>query len=332
MSWHNLISDIPGILVGHAQDAHIASGVTAVIFTAPATASIAVHGGAPGLRDTAMLSPEMTVEKVDALVLSGGSAFGLDAMGGVMAYLREQGRGFQVRDVNVPIVPGAIIFDLLNGGNKAWGREPVYWHLGFQAAAAVAEDFALGSVGAGLGATTANLKGGLGSASAMTSSGFSVGALVVVNALGRATIGDGPHFWAAPYERDGEFGNLGWPLPWPTEAAKMYIKGDLPENTTIAIVATDAVLTKAEAKRLAIMAQDGLAHALRPAHAAMDGDTVFAAGIGTALEPPSVRDLTEIGMMAADCLARAIARGIYEATPLSFPGALPSWKTKFGNR
>src|ERR1700733_2024983 len=196
MSWHNLISDIPGILVGHAQDAHIASGVTAVIFTAPATASIAVHGGAPGLRDTAMLSPEMTVEKVDALVLSGGSAFGLDAMGGVMAYLREQGRGFQVRDVNVPIVPGAIIFDLLNGGNKAWGREPVYWHLGFQAAAAVAEDFALGSVGAGLGPTPANLKGGLGSASAMTSSGFSVGALVVVNALGRATIGDGPHFWA----------------------------------------------------------------------------------------------------------------------------------------
>jgi L-aminopeptidase/D-esterase-like protein len=328
----NLISDIPGILVGHAQDAHIASGVTAVIFTAPATASIAVHGGAPGLRDTAMLSPEMTVDKVDALVLSGGSAFGLDSMGGVMAYLREQGRGFQVRDVNVPIVPGAIIFDLLNGGNKAWGREPVYWHLGFQAAAAVAEDFALGSVGAGLGATTANLKGGLGSASAMTSSGFSVGALVVVNALGRATISDGPHFWAAPYERDGEFGNLGWPLPWPAEAAKMHIKGDLPENTTIAIVATDAVLTKAEAKRLAIMAQDGLAHALRPAHAAMDGDTVFTAGTGTALKPPSVRDLTEIGMTAADCLARAIARGIYEATPLSFPGALPSWKTKFGTR
>ncbi len=331
MSLRNLITDIPGILVGHADDARIASGVTALIFAAPTTASIAVHGGAPGLRDTAMLSPEMTVDKVDALVLAGGSAFGLDAMGGVMAYLREQGRGFQIRDINVPIVPGAILFDLLNGGDKEWGREPIYWHLGFEAAAAAAGgEFALGSVGAGLGATTANLKGGIGSASAMTSRGFRVGALVAVNAIGRATIGDGPHFWAAPYERDGEFGNLGWPQPWPTEAAKMKIKGDTPENTTIAIVATDAALSKAEAKRLAIMAQDGLAHALRPAHAAMDGDTVFAAGTATALASPSVRDLTEIGMTAADCLARAIARGIYEATPLAFSGALTSWKAKFG--
>ena len=164
----------------------------------------------------------------------------------------------------------------------------------------------------------------------MTSSGFRVGALVAVNAVGRATIGDGPHFWAAPYERNGEFGNLGWPQPWPAAAAKMTIKGDAPENTTIAIVVTDAVLSKAEAKRLAIMAQDGLAHALRPAHAAMDGDTVFAASTGTAAEPPSARDLTEIGMTAADCLARAIARGIYEATSLPFPGALASWKSQYG--
>ena len=330
MGRRNLISDIPGILVGHAQDAHIASGVTALVFASPATASIAVHGGAPGLRDSALLAPEMTVDKVDALVLSGGSAFGLDSMGGTMAYLRERGRGFPVRDISVPIVPGAIIFDLLNGGNKDWGQKPVYWHLGFEAAAAAAEDFALGSVGAGLGATTANLKGGLGSASAMTSGGFCVGALVVVNALGRATIGDGPHFWAAPYEHDREFGGLGLPQPWPAKAADMHIKGDQPENTTIAIVATDAILTKPEAKRLAVMAQDGLAHALRPAHAAMDGDTVFAAGTGTALEPPSIRDLTEIGMAAADCLARAIARGIYEATPLPFADTVPSWKSRFG--
>lgn len=326
----NLITDVPGILVGHAHDARLASGVTALIFTAPATASIAVHGGAPGLRDAAMLAPEMTVDKVDALVLSGGSAYGLDAMGGVMAFLREQGRGFQIRNINVPIVPGAILFDLLNGGDKTWGKEPVYWHLGFTAAAAANTDCALGSVGAGLGANTVNLKGGIGSASAMTQGGFCVGALVAVNAVGRATIGDGPHFLAAPFERGGEFGNLGWPQPWPAEAATMRVKGDALENTTIAIVATDAALSKAEAKRLAIMAQDGLAHALRPAHAAMDGDTVFAAGTATALEPPSTRDLTEIGMTAADCLARAIARGIYEATPLTFAGALPSWKSKFG--
>jgi L-aminopeptidase/D-esterase-like protein len=326
----NLITDIPGILVGHAQDARIASGVTALIFTNPATASIAVHGGAPGLRDTAMLAPEMTVEKVDALVLSGGSAFGLDAMGGVMVYLREQGRGFRVRDINVPIVPGAILFDLLNGGNKAWGRDPVYWQLGFAAAAAAGDRFDLGSVGAGLGATTQNLKGGIGSASATTSNGFRVGALVAVNALGRATIGDGPQFWAAPYEQGGEFGNRGWPQIWPADAMEMKVKGDAPENTTIAIVATDAALSKAEAKRMAIMAQDGMAHALRPTHAAMDGDTVFAAGTRSAHQPPNLRDLTEIGMTAADCLARAIARGIFEATPLPFPGALPSWKVKFG--
>jgi L-aminopeptidase/D-esterase-like protein len=330
MRLNNLVTDLPGITVGHAQDPDIASGVTAVIFAAPATASLAIHGGAPGLRDAALLAPEMTVDKVDALVLSGGSAFGLDSMGGAMAYLRAQGRGFAVRTIRVPIVPGAILFDLLNGGDKDWGERPVYWDLGFAAAANAASIFPLGTHGAGYGALTANLKGGIGSTSARTSNGFLVGALVAVNALGQATIGDRPHFWAAPYERDGEFGNLGWPQTPPKDALGMKIKGDAPENTTIAIVATDAALTKADAKRLAVMAQDGLAHALRPTHAAMDGDTVFAAGTGTRPEPPSLRDLTEIGMLAADCLARAIARGVYEAEPLPFPDALPSWKTKFG--
>ena len=163
----NLITDVPGLSVGHAEDARIGSGTTALIFDQPAVASVAIHGGAPGLRDSALLEPDMTVEKVDALVLSGGSAFGLDAMGGVAAYLRGIGRGFAVRDMRVPIVPGAILFDLLNGGDKAWGTEPVYWHIGYRAAAAAKSEFSLGSVGAGLGATTANLKGGLGSASAI---------------------------------------------------------------------------------------------------------------------------------------------------------------------
>jgi L-aminopeptidase/D-esterase-like protein len=326
----NLITDIDGISVGHAHDEALASGVTALIFAEPAVASIAVHGGAPGLRDTGLLEPEMTVEKIDALVLSGGSAYGLDAMGGVMAFLREQGRGFSVRDIKVPIVPGAVLFDLLNGGDKAFGCEPAYWHLGLRAAERAATGtFAQGSVGAGLGATTADLKGGLGSASDTTSAGFKVGALVAVNALGRATIGDGPHFWAAPYERDGEIGGLGLPSPWPAEP-DFLIKGDAAENTTIAIVATDAALTKAEAKRLAVMAHDGMARALRPSHAAMDGDTVFAAATGHALSVPTLRDKIEIGALAADCLARAIARAVYEATPLPFKGALPSWRTKFG--
>src|SRR6202023_2753149 len=168
----NLITDIPGICVGHAHDAAIASGVPALIFEAPAIASIAVHGGAPGLRDAALLEPGMTIERVDALVLSGGSIYGLDSMGGVAAFLRESGRGFAVRDIKVPIVPGAVLFDLLNGGDKNFGHEPVYWHLGYRAAAEAAVEFALGSVGAGFGATTENLKGGLGSASDATSGRF----------------------------------------------------------------------------------------------------------------------------------------------------------------
>lgn len=322
----NLITDVPGLRVGQDHDPTLASGVTAVIFDAPAVASIAVHGGAPGLRDTALLEPSMTVERVDALVLSGGSVYGLDSMGGVVAFLRERGRGLAVRDIKVPIVPGAILFDLLNGGDKNFGREPVYRRLGYKAAAAAASAFELGSAGAGHGATTANLKGGIGSASATTSKGFVVGALVAVNALGRATIGDGPYFWAAPYEQEREFGGLGWPAALPPEALDFRVKGDAAENTTIAIVATNAALTKPEAKRLAIMAHDGIARALRPSHACFDGDTVFAAATATASEIATMRDRMEIGLAAADCLARAIARAIYEAEPLPFPGALPSWR------
>ena len=325
----NLITDIAGIRVGNSHDLALASGTTALVFGTPAVASLAVHGGAPGLRDCALLEPGMLVERIDALVLSGGSAFGLDAMGGAMAYLSESGRGYRIGASRVPIVPGAILFDLLNGGNKDFGGSPVYWRLGYEAAAAAADDFALGTAGAGFGALTENLKGGLGSASAATSKGFWVGALVAVNTLGRATIGDGPHFWAAPYEHGGEFGGLGWPSPWPEAAVGLPIKSAAAEHTTIAIVATDAALTKAEAKRLAIMAQDGIARALRPAHACLDGDTVFAASTGMAPALPTIQDRIEIGAIAADCLARAIARAVFEADALPFPGALPSWTSRY---
>lgn len=327
----NLITDVAGLRVGHAQDTRLASGVTTLVFDTPAAASVSIQGGAPGVRDTALLEPEMTVEGVDALVLSGGSGFGLDSMGGVMAALRAQGRGFAVGAFRIPIVPGAILFDLGNGGDKAWGRVPPYWELGYASASSLGLEFPLGSVGAGLGATTADLKGGLGSASAVTRSGDTVGALVAVNALGQTTIGDGPHFWAAPYERHGEFGGLGHPPSWAIEA-DLRVKGHLPENTTIAVVATDAPLTKAQCKRLAVMAHDGMAHAIRPSHASLDGDLVFAAATGRKPETPTLRQLTEIGALAADCLARAIARGIYEATALPFPGALQSWRDRFGPR
>ena len=326
----NLITDIQGVRVGSAHEARLASGVTAVIFDEPAVASIAVHGGAPASRDTELLAPHMTVERVDAFVLSGGSAFGLDAAGGVIARLAELGRGFAVGAVRVPIVPGASLFDLLNGGDKAWGRTPPYWELGWRAACAASERFDLGTSGAGFGATTFDLKGGLGSASATTSAGYRVGAIVACNAVGRATRGSSPHFWAAPFERDGEFGGLGSGPDGGDGALALGLKTIEPASTNLAVVVTDATLTKAQVKRLAVMAQDGLALALRPAHAPTDGDTVFAAATGRVAGAPNLADLTEIGMLAAECVARAVARGVYEATALAVEGAQPSWRQRYG--
>jgi len=326
----NLITDVAGVRVGHADDSRLASGVTAVVFDAPAVAAIDVRGGGPGTREAVLLDPAMTVERIDAIALAGGSAFGLDAASGVQAWLAEQGRGFPIRSARVPIVPGAILFDLLNGGDKNWGRFPPYRELGYAAAAAaVANKFGLGSVGAGLGATTANLKGGVGSASAQTRGGHTVAALAVVNAAGSAVVGDGPWFWAAPFERGREFGGRGFPENFPAEALAFRTKGSLAESTTLAVVATDAELTKTQARRLAIMAQDGLARAIRPVHTPLDGDVVFAAATGArALGDPIVA-LAELGALAADVLARAVARGVYEATALPFAPALPAWRDRF---
>jgi L-aminopeptidase/D-esterase-like protein len=329
----NLLTDISGVRVGHADDARLASGVTAIVFDKPAVAAIDVRGGGPGTREEAALKPESTVEAVDGFALSGGSALGLDAAGGVQAWLAEQGRGFKIRDAVIPIVPGAICFDLLNGGDKAWGRFPPYRDLGYAAAVAAGSDFALGSVGAGLGATTANFKGGLGSASARTGSGAMVAALVVVNAVGSVTIGDGPWFWAAPFEVGGEFGGRGQPAAFTPEMLAMRLKGapvaSSVENTTIAVVMTDATLTKAQAKRFAMIAQTGMARAIYPVHAPLDGDAVFAAA--TCEKPiDPVYGLTELGAAAANALSRAIARGVFMATALPFPGALPAWKDRYG--
>lgn len=322
-------SMIAGLTIGHAEDIRAASGVTALLFEKPAVASISILGGAPGGRDTALLEPEMTVEGVDALVFSGGSAFGLDAAGGAQCALLARGRGLPVGSVRIPIVPQAIIFDLLNGGGKNWGEWPPYWELGRRALYNAAGEFAIGSVGAGLGATTANLKGGFGVAHARTRFGTVVQAFAVVNAIGSATIGDSPYFWAAPYERDAEFGGLGMPQDIPASALSLKVKGHANEPaTTIGAVVTDAVLTKAQAKRLAIMAGDGLARAIRPSHAPMDGDTIFAAATGAVPLADPMMNLTELGMLAADCFARAVAVGVYEAKALAFAGALPDWRLR----
>jgi len=328
---NNLLTDIAGVRVGHADDGRLASGVTAVIFDSPAVAAIDVRGGGPGTREGALLDLANTVERVDAFALSGGSAFGLEAGGGVQAWLAEQGRGLVVRGAVIPIVPGAILFDLLNGGDKAWGRFSPYRDLGYAAAANAGADFALGSRGAGLGATTANFKGGLGSASAATSSGVKVAAIVAVNAVGSVTLGDGPWFWAAPFEVDGEYGGRGWPGKFAPEMLKLRMKGGATEseNTTIAAVVTDAVLTKPQAKRLAMIAQTGFARAIYPVHTPLDGDVVFAAATGEKPIDPLV-GLSELGTVAANVIARAIARGVYEATALPLPGAQPSWKDRFG--
>jgi L-aminopeptidase/D-esterase-like protein len=316
---NNLLTDIYGVRVGHADDATLASGATAIIFDQPVVAAMDVRGGGPGTREGALLDLANTVERIDAIALSGGSAFGLETGGGVQAWLAEQGRGLNIRGAVIPIVPGAICFDLLNGGNKNWGRFAPYRDLGFAAAASADVSFALGSVGAGLGALTANLKGGLGSASAATRDGTKVAALAVVNALGSVTVGDGPWFWAAPFELDGEYGGRGLPASFTPSAV---------ENTTLAVVVTDASLTKAQARRLAMIAQTGLARAIYPVHAPMDGDVVFAAATGERAIDPLV-GLTELGMVAANAVARAIARGVYEAIALPLPDALPAWRDRF---
>jgi L-aminopeptidase/D-esterase-like protein len=329
----NLLTDVPGLLVGNAEDPVGRTGVTVVLAERPAIASVSVMGGAPGTRETDLLAPEQTVQAVDAVVLSGGSAFGLDAAGGVMEALAARGRGFAVGSARVPIVPAAILFDLLAGGEKPWtagAGPPPYRELGRSALEQAGRAFLLGSVGAGTGATTANLKGGLGSASAVLDDGAVVGALAAVNALGQATIGDGPHFWAAPFELNGEFGGLGLPSPFPPEATTIRTKRTVAPvtSTTIAVVATDVALTKAQAKRLAIAAHDGLARALWPAHTPFDGDLVFALSTGSRTVADPDRALVALAAAAAATLARAVARGVHAAA--SLPGDhLPAHAAKF---
>lgn len=325
----NLLTDVPGLSVGHAADAAIGSGATAVLFDEPAVAALDLRGGGPGTRETELLDPAATVERIDAISISGGSAFGLEAAAGVMAFLAEQGRGFAIGNARVPIVPGAILFDLLGPGNKDWGRFAPYRELGHAAAQAATRDFELGSVGAGAGATTENLKGGIGSASVKLASGHTVGALAAVNAVGRVTVGNGPHFWAAPWETGKEFGDLGLPSPVPAAAHAVPMKGGVRENTTPCIVATDAILTAPQAKRVAVMASAGMARAINPVFSPLDGDVIFAVSTGRRPLADPIYDLSRIAAAAADCLARAIARGVYEAK--SLPGGIPSWHDRFGS-
>ena len=309
----NLITDIDGILVGNASDEHLKSGATVLTANKPFVASVDVRGGAPGTRETDLLAPDKLVNAIDAIVFSGGSAFGLDAASGVMDGLHESGRGFEVGAVKVPLVSGAIVFDLLNGGNKSWSRNP-YKDLGRQALDDASDSFDLGTVGAGTGATTANLKGGLGSASLLMPNGMLVGALVVVNARGTVVIPGSGHFWAAPFEINGEFGGHGMCSEPPSmPLTDNGLSADAGANTTIAIVATDAPLNSSQLKRLATVSHDGLARAVVPSHTLFDGDLVYALSTGIDRESIAPADEAAIGHAASLCLSRAIARGVYEA-------------------
>lgn len=323
----NLITDVPGLYVGNAQDQTLKSGTTVLTAQAPFMASVHVMGGAPGTRETDLLAPDKSVSAVDALVLSGGSAFGLDACSGVVEALHAKGRGFAVGSAVVPIVPGAILFDLLNGGAKDWSINP-YATLGQTALTAAAQTFEIGSYGAGIGATTATLKGGLGSASFVLESGVTVGALVAVNPLGAVTTPGDRHFFAAPFEVEGEFGGLGpdtaTGLGRVLENRKLQAMSEQ-ANTTIAIVATNAELTKPQCHRMAVAAHDGMARAIVPSHTPMDGDLVFALSTGAQPLTDPQTELGLIGHAASLCLARAIARAVYAATPQA-GDILPCWQ------
>jgi len=326
----NLITDVEGLKVGNAEDHDALSGVTVVLPDRRAVCSVDVRGGGPGTRETDALDPSCLVDAVDAVVLSGGSAFGLDSASGVMSWLATRRRGFEIADVVVPIVPAAILFDLMNGGDKSWGETPPYRALGIAAASHAERAFALGNSGAGMGGTAGDLKGGLGSASAVADDGLQVGALVAVNCVGSGVIPGTDTLWAWPFEQAGEMGGQRAPTLDGDLAMAESLPGLPGENTTLGVVATNARLTKGQAKRVAIMAHDGYARAIRPIHTPFDGDSIFAlalAGWGPDEVDPVL--LARIGSLAADCMARAIGRALWHAEPL---GTVAAYRTRFGKR
>ena len=328
MGPRNLLTDVAGLRVGNAADHRIKTGVTAIVCDEPAVAGVQVLGGAPGTRETDLLDPHNSVETINAIVLSGGSAFGLDAASGAQAALKERGIGFDVRGIRVPLVPTAILFDLQNGGDKDWGRYPPYRELGYEAVANASHDFEIGTSGAGAGALAAGLKGGLGSASTVLPSGVTVAAMAGVNPTGSVTVGKTPYFWAAPWEIDAEFGGLGFPTPLPPDAQDINIKfRENGANTTIAVIATDAVLTKSATKRLAIAAHDGFARAIWPAHTPIDGDLVFALATGKSGIVLDHSGAIDLYAAAGATMARAIARGVHAAVTAE-SDLLPTWSER----
>ncbi len=329
----NRITDVPGLMVGQADDPRARTGVTVILPDGRATCAVDVRGGGPGTRETDALNSWNLVHSIDAVVLSGGSVYGLASADGVAAWLGARKRGYglstQAGVPVSPIVPAAILYDLANGGDKNWGTNPPYRDLGFKAVDAASRDFTLGTVGAGFGAEAGKLKGGIGSASFVTNDGITVGAIVATNSLGSVIVPGSKNFWAGAFEIGDEFGGLGasanrvvaddWGLAKANPAARA--------NTTIACIATDVDLDIDQMKRVTMMAQDGFSRAIRPIHSPFDGDVVF--GLSTAkqkIKGPADFAVARIGALAADVLSRAVARGVHEATlPPGMKGQ--TWKT-----
>ncbi len=325
----NLITDVGGLKVGNAEDEDARTGVTVVLPDQPAVAAVDVRGGAPGTRETDALAPGGLIEHAHGFALSGGSVFGLDAASAVAIWLSARGRGLDLGPLPIPIVPGAILFDLDNGGNKDWGESPPYRDLARRACENAAADFSLGNAGAGYGATAGALKGGLGSASAIDGAGLVVGALMAVNSFGSVVMPGTDSLWAWPFEQQGEFGNPPAPRPLPGGIDLEVPETGFPgTNTVLGIVATNVALDRNEARRIAIMAHDGIARAVRPAHTPFDGDTLFVLSTGalevaTGERRPAA--LGRLGSLAADCVTRAIARGVTGAKTI---GAHPAYGTR----
>lgn len=327
----NLITDVAGLAVGNAENWLALSGATVILPEAPAVAAVDIGGGAPGGRETAALEAANLVEEVHAVVLSGGSVFGLDAASSVVAELSQRGVGFTfgAQPVPCPVVPSAILFDIMNGGAKWPDDEPPYRALGHQALAAAGHEFEIGNKGAGLGAVAGRLKGGLGSASSRWRD-YTVGALVAVNSVGSCVIPGTSRLWARDFAIGDEMGPdapRDGARPHGAPLADSKFDPQPMQNTTIAVVATDATLTRIEARRLAIMARDGMARAIRPIHTPFDGDTVFALSTGRgALPEPHALTLTALGAIAADTLSRAIGRALWAAETT---GGFPGYREKF---
>lgn len=332
----NLITDVDGILIGSAEDKNLFTGVTILSGQNPFTAAVDVRGGGPGTRETEILKLESAIGKVDAIVLSGGSAFGLDASSEVQKLLLNENKGYKVGQNLVPLVSSAVIFDL-KPNKSYWKNDVSIWQiLARKAYKNLSVNFPLGSFGAGYGATTATLKGGQGSTSSYVldtkNRKYVVGALVINNAVGNPLLNKGPNFLSGYLEIHNEFGGLGGSSEIfdGTVRAKRITSAENCLNTIIGVIATNAPLDRNQLKRLAIMCQGSISRSIHPSHTPMDGDTIFA--LSTTFDDNNANydinksDLTLINTVASDCFARSCNRAIYEAHSIN---SKPSWKDLF---